>query len=356
MRRYKNGWLFVGLAACASAQEAPFEIRSAEPAPALTARFARTEGWTGGDGAASIPLGGDRVLWSFADTWIGRIEGGRRVGPAMVNNTFALQSGEAPLEFFWKTEAGKPASVLKPEQEGAWYWPGDGVVVEGKLYLFCRLVRKQAGLPGFEFDVFRCDLVRVENPTEPPPQWRTVRLELPTALQFGAASRVEGEHLYAWGLFPPAQLKKLDRPIGVARLPLKRLVAFEAGGWEYWDGKWGERPGALFRDAAPEMSVGAVPGIPGLVATYTSLGLSREIMMRHASRPEGPWSKPIGVYRTPEEDAKLLIYGAKAHPELSREEGRVLITYCRNSGSLQEHVERPDIYFPRGVEVRLRSR
>src|ERR1700736_448739 len=70
----------------------PFEVSSAKPAPALTQRFQQTEGWTGGDVAQSIPLTPDRTLWLFGDSFIGKIESGRRVGARMINNAVAWQS------------------------------------------------------------------------------------------------------------------------------------------------------------------------------------------------------------------------------------------------------------------------
>ena len=53
------------------------------------------------------------------------------------------------------------------------------------------------------------------------------------------------------------------------------------------------------------------------------------------------------AYRCPEDGQKLLIYAAKAHPELSTAPDELVITYCCNTGSLAEHMTRPDIYVPR---------
>src|SRR5438270_9691186 len=69
--------------------DCPWEIESARPRPDLTRLFTRSEGWTGSDGAYSIPLGPDRTLWLFGDTFIGRVVDGKRVGARMVNNTAA---------------------------------------------------------------------------------------------------------------------------------------------------------------------------------------------------------------------------------------------------------------------------
>jgi hypothetical protein len=84
--------------------------------------------------------------------------------------------------------------------------------------------------------------------------------------------------------------------------------------------------------------------------------LSKDILVRHAPRPEGPWSRPLRVYQCPDAGAKVFYYGAKAHPELGRRDGQLIITYCRNIGDLGEHVRRPEVYFPQAIEVLLRAR
>src|SRR5262249_3339249 len=136
--------LFTLLALSAPAAP-PFEVASAVPYPELTRRFERTAGWTGGDGAFTVPLGRERTLWLFADSWIGKVEGGRRVGARMINNAAAWQSLsdlKAPLRFFWG-EGKAPDALLRPTRPGAWYWPGDGALVGGKLYLTSKVVRRQ---------------------------------------------------------------------------------------------------------------------------------------------------------------------------------------------------------------------
>ncbi len=341
----------------------PFELADAKPLPSFTAQFQQTDGWTGADAAYSIPLGRDRLLWVFADTWIGKIENGRRVGARMVNNTFAWQSlrnRSGPLRFFWRTDGDALTAVLRPDGKDAWYWPGDGAVIDGQLYLFCKVARRDDSKPeGFQFDWFGDDLLQIHNPMDEPTVWRFEQRTLPSGLnvpRMSGACLVEGDYLYAYGLLTTAKEKHLNRPLGVARIHRRHLKTMEMSRWEYWCGdRWSDNPektAALFRDAAPEMSVSRVRGLPGFVATYTSLGLSANILVRHAPLPEGPWSKPLRVYRCPEE--KLMLYGAKAHAALAERDGQLIITYCRNTGSLKEHVERPEIYFPQGVEVRLR--
>src|ERR1700727_199679 len=81
--------LVSGLPPAPSAEIAPLTVQSTETLPELNAAFAGTEGWTGADGAYSIKLDSSRTLWTFGDTWIGRIKGGKRVHSKMINNSVA---------------------------------------------------------------------------------------------------------------------------------------------------------------------------------------------------------------------------------------------------------------------------
>jgi hypothetical protein len=345
-------------------------VLAAEALPELTDRFVQTQGWTGGDGAATVSLGDGRVLWLFADTWIGKIENGRRTQSRMVNNTAAVQSAgnpDAPPEFYWKAGADGPESLLTPAEKDLWYWPHHGVLVGGKLYVFCNVLsRNEEGEPGFQFRSVGCELVRVENPADEPTAWRYERRRMhepPDGLRLYVAGTVDGDYLYAYALLHERSRERPFPPLAVGRIPLAKLEELDADGWEYWcvgpdgGGVWRDRPAEpmpLFRDAAPEMTVSRVPGVDGFVAVYTQLGLGRDIVVRHAPRPEGPWSEAVKAYRCPDEGDGLLIYGAKAHPALTDEPGELIVTYCRNVGDLGEHVRRPEVYFPQAIRLRIR--
>ncbi len=362
--------LLLGICSATQAQTR-LEVVSAKPLEALSGRFRQSSGWTGGDGAASIPLGSGRTLWTFGDSFIGRIEDGRRIDSRLVNNTFAWQSlddPKAPLRFFWRTQNEKSAAALQPSEPDTWYWPGDGAVVEGQLYLFCKHVRhREQGQPGFQFEWLGNALLQISNPQDQPTDWHAKAWSLPHGaddLRLASGCLVENGYLYVYGLFPAHACHGLDQPLAVARVRLDQLAKMDGHGWEFlcqgsdanvWSDK-ADAPAAIFRDGAPEMSVGRVPGWEGFIATYTSLGLGRDIVMRHALRPAGPWSDAVLVYRCPETDDKIFQYGAKAHAELSSGEGRCIVTYCRNIGSLSDHVSRPEIYLPQAIEVQLRLR
>jgi hypothetical protein len=139
--------LFIPLVfGCASASPPKYSV---EALPRYDALFCREKGWTGADAVYSAALSHDVTLWLFGDTWIGDIVDGKHKGATMVNNSIALQRGKDPVtasvEFFWQTtEEGKPAAFIEPADGTGWFWIFDGIVADGKLYLFLseHLLRK----------------------------------------------------------------------------------------------------------------------------------------------------------------------------------------------------------------------
>src|SRR4051812_44097457 len=61
------------------------------PDAKMNALFEQREGWIGADGDYSVPLGPNRTLWLFSDTWVGKIQNGKRADATIVNNSAAIQ-------------------------------------------------------------------------------------------------------------------------------------------------------------------------------------------------------------------------------------------------------------------------
>ena len=62
-----------------------------EVLPGFDALFDNRKGWTGADGAYSLPLSENVTLWLFGDTWLGDTQNGAHVNATIVNNTVAIQ-------------------------------------------------------------------------------------------------------------------------------------------------------------------------------------------------------------------------------------------------------------------------
>ena len=60
--------------------------------------------------------------------------------------------------------------------------------------------------------------------------------------------------------------------------------------------------------------------------------MTTHVMIRTATSPEGPWSRPRELFAALEpEDDLGWVYDAMAHPEFSEDDGRVIyVTYSRH--------------------------
>ncbi len=80
--------------------------------------------------------------------------------------------------------------------------------------------------------------------------------------------------------------------------------------------------------------------------------MSDKIMLRTAVSPEGPWSPPEVIYRTPETawDKSYFCYAAKGHPELSGEKD-LLVSYVCNSTDFFKMAADARIYRPKFIRI-----
>jgi hypothetical protein len=114
---------------------------AARPFTEAEVMFHRDPRWLGADGALSVLLAKNRVLWLFGDTFVATSNAHVRSRSTIVKNSVALQTGTDPrtaaIDFRWGVDRnGSPRSFF-PEHGKRCYWPGHGVRVErGPLVVF----------------------------------------------------------------------------------------------------------------------------------------------------------------------------------------------------------------------------
>ncbi|HVX11354.1 MAG TPA: DUF4185 domain-containing protein [Pirellulales bacterium] len=357
--------LLTGLYAPIGADE-PCLVRvvGTEDAGEWNARFAGNAGWIGGDGVYSTKLDADRVLFLFGDTLIGKVNGGRRAGAAMINNTVGilpLNPPDAPIRFVNRsTDEGRPAAIFNPGEVGGWFWPQAAIAQQGRLIVFLAHIEKTDQPGAFGFKQVGQWLAVIDNPLDDPEKWNIRQQPIPFAdfhdtrqRVWGTAVLVEDEFAYIFGIEDHrwAGAKELI----VARAPIGQLFGFDA--WRFFGGAdWLEQPSpaGLARGLANEFSVSRLSEGQGYILVYTENGLSDRILGRTATAPWGPWSDPIVLYTCPEMagDKGVFSYAAKAHP-WADEAGQLLVSYCVNSWQFARLFEDNDIYRPRFVRVKL---
>jgi len=346
---------------CTACQAVPrFRV---EPLPLYDAAFERTSGWTGGDGAYSAALGGDRVLWMFGDSFVGRVEDGRRVDSRLIHNSAAVQNGRVPsqadMAFIYRTLSdGGPAAFLQPADGAGWLWPYHGVRTAAGLFLFLLQIEPGDGPAAFGFRLVTTWLGKVADPDAPPERWTLSQQKIPWGHErrlFGSCVLLAGDYVYIYGTVDDAAGGVMVKQMIVARVPAEKLGDFSA--WRFFaGGDWvaeADRAGRVCGNVASEFSVSYQPAAGRYVLVYTEGGLSANIVLRFSHRPEGPWGEPVRVYRCPEVGwaSRVFCYAAKGHPELAAAPEELIVTYVANATDFALLESDPRLYRPRFLRV-----
>jgi hypothetical protein len=375
-------------ASSSGAGDVPTASVVVEPADDWTALFDRTQGWTGADGIYSIPLSGQETpgaitptLLLFSDTFIGAVgrDGKRKPGFVLVNNTLALLYPNQPkpenIHFVWAKDAdGHPRAVFIPEtpesDPGDWYWPEDGVALNGKVHFLA--MRMKLGDGGvFNFAIAGVSRITLSSSGA---DAAAAAVQVDTPLYFKSADEAY-EHVFGGAVTPNTAAAGAPAPDGyiyvygvrselatgkkeaiVARVPAADFESFSA--WRYWNGT----------DWVPEITeVAPLPGTAWLsnefsvtpladghyLLAYQKFGIGDETAVRLGTSPVGPFGPPLTVWTCPEAqiDPDIFCYNAKAHPHLSQP-GELLVSYNVNTFDFADQVY-ADIYRPRFIRLRL---
>lgn len=333
--------------------------------PEADALFRQDPRWRGADNAYSIPLGADRVLWLFGDTFIAQRGEESRSGSTMVSNTLGIQRGLDPtrarMTFHWReapleiprNDLLPPESGLRPgpflaDEPGTRHWPSHGARVGDALLLFWVRIRPVEGGLGFEHNGSRATIV--ENPDDDPSTWRLRDATLPDRphLRFGTMGVVvHGDHLLAYSVDEPHHAFLARWPLGdVGAGNMSRPEWWTARGWS------GEgEPAIVIDEGAPEASVHHDATLGAWVSVQSTGFGATPLDVRTSPRPEGPWSAPTTFHRPKESGREhVFVYAGKAHPELDG--GGLAVTYVANTDEgVFALAADESLYWPRFVRL-----
>lgn len=347
-------------AACKKKQPAP-ELPVTQPPVISTYNdlFFRTSGWTGGDGAASIPLSAQKILWLFGDSFNGTIADNKRTNTSLkAHNTIAIQDGISPsaatLNYFFG--AGS-SSFFTPFSGSGFLWPMHGTMINDQLYIF--FVQADTAAGGLGFKLTNSVLVKVSNPLDPPAQWQSTQWQVPHALfsptlqtVFGASVLQKDGYLYIFGTKTDNSIN--DRHLLLARVKPDSIAGFSS--WKFLDnGQWTsnfQNAQHLNAKMGFEFSVSYFSQQHKFVLVNAPLGFAQNINVQSADSLSGSWSSPVNVFQCPEpkSNSNVFCYAAKAHPELSSNNDLV-ITYVANSVVFSDVINDASLYWPRFISV-----
>jgi len=326
--------------------------------------------WLGGDGALSIRLSDNRILWLFGDTFVTTSSARVRSESTLVRNTVAIQTGKDPrtasVSFMWRQKPdGSPASFF-PEHGERFYWPGHGIRLDkGSLIIFLYALIATPG-KGLGFEPIGYAIAVIDNPDQPLQAWKP-RINDAKANTFDAvpataviqangyvvalAIRQQGTHAGALVRYPIASLARGD-------ITHAEWWAGDARGWVPASMLGKDGPAIVLDDAGGECSIHWDTRTRSFIHVASYGFGATEIGLRTAPALTGPWSAPAFVYRPPESDGQRpFVYAAKAHPELvGPEPTELVVTYATNSFDFADLLTvegEQSLYWPRFVAVRI---
>ena len=327
--------------------------------------------WRGGDCASTVDLGDSRVLWLFADSFIGIKPPNHRKPDevTMIHNCLGVQSGynpaEADFEVYWGGDNDAPGDYF-PSTDSTCFWPCNGVRIGEFLIVFLmRICPSDSGL-GFIHCGHAAYLL--SNIERNPDEWLKSPLALPEGprgLWLGAAALVQPPYIYLLNInFLDADDKAVylarwhidsllsNQPEASGQLQIDGLTPGPTSGFEWWMGEdkgWSRNseqilPEPVFTGGASEFSVIYDEKTDRYIAVQAVGFGAADIMVRSSPELTGPWTDLQLVYQPGEKTIEeVMIYAAKAHPELPGAD--LVITYNTNA-PFRIIVSDTAIYYP----------
>jgi len=319
----------------------------------------------GQDGAYSIPINSNETLWLFGDTLIGTFdETGRRLIERMPNNTGLIcrskDAASGLTDFSYLTDKSgelRQLIPLLPDEPHNDYriWGMHGCYINNKVYWYYIRVRiLPEGQWPYKFDVAGSGLALADYPEL---NFKRVMDENSSILWqkenpcFGVAvlSVKKNGFVYVYGSY----LKDWKHHCSLARVPFDSLEYISY--YEYLispEPKWSHdrsKAISIMEGMPTEMSV-SFNSYLGCYLAVHSMETRGRLVGRTSLHPWGPWSKPVVLWtskvplRNPLVYNGPLVYAGKEHPELAKENGKVIYLTC---------VEFEE-YYPRLIEVILK--
>ena len=353
---------------------------------ASAAYFPCQQGWLGADGAYSVPLGNGTSLWIFADTFVGPSSATSRTqANGFIHNSIAVStcSGQnCSFQYYWNgmntSNQGPVFSV--PGSSTDWFWPMDGFVYNGTLYLaFMQMHSTGGGAFGFAYS--GAQLASIANYTAAPSQWSiTYQVLNAGGSAVPGASIVVGQgpngnpdssnpqgadYAYFFTVVPSAN-SSTPPYMALLRVPLMQLSSAARPGntsWEYlntnstWSA-WSDTDTSLPSDNAAVIN----PGATEMTVRYHSssnqwiavfpLGLDNKAHYAVSPSMTGSWGGSQDLYTYPEMQSSnanytpnIFCYAAKEHTELEAA-GQVVFTYACNSTVASDVTNNMSLYRP----------
>lgn len=298
------------------------------------------------DGGMSIAMPDGSTLWTFGDTFLGqgknkdgtpKFEGGVSSTGCRVHVT-----PKGPTVEYLTNAKGIADFLLPLAGSETWtrhrVWPAGGITADGTTYLyFIRVVINGQNVFGFDDD--GVGLARAKNGTAIFERLVMPKSDPPIPV-LPVCVLADNGSLYLYSIEKTGAFD--------SRVILARVLATEAdrpGSYRFWSGGNSfstskNEAATLVADVWGQTSVAWNRYLKHYVMLHVG-GIFHEprtVFLRTSETLYGPWSSPTAVFSLPGKlgkDFSGLIYCAYLHPELFRDDGRVMaFSYCTQQKEL----------------------
>lgn len=334
--------------------------------------FPAKNGWLGGDGDISLPLGESKSLWIFSDSYVGARDQTSRQGSRIIRNTVAIATcgpdQKSTIRYFWKDQyTDHPKPIFESHTNRYSFWPVDAFTYNNNLYVVMYKVGSKPGASPadlFNFSIIGVTLAKISEPEATPPDEWMIKL-IPWSHVFdpeiwNGNLVKEGKYLYMF-------FHRDNQTTSLLRLPLDKVES-PKGNVEYFteDLTWkigliGDDIKALFR-GQPGQTVRYHSDLRQWIMVCGPGFLNSKIRIRTAPELTGPWSEDRIIYECPEAtpgsakyEKSNFCYLGREHIQFYNEQSHTLvITYDCNS-TLSKAIANMEIYFPRVILIPLKK-
>lgn len=376
--------------ACGGGGSAGTQAPTPPTTPTSSGYFPYQQGWLGADGAYSIPIGTGQSLWIFADTFTGPSTATSRTqATGFIHNSIAIStcSGTScTFQYYWPGQGTSNPGPVFTAPGTDWFWPMDGFVYNGTLYLALMQMHATGSGGAFGFAYSGAQLASISNYTAPPSQWSIQYQQLNTG-----GSAVPGISIVAnqgpGGNPDPTNPQGASYAyfftgvgstpyLALLRIPLTQMNSLArpgntswqylntSGGWETWQDTATTLPSdnaAVINPGATEMTVRYHASTNQWIAVYPG-GLTNQAYYSVSASLTSGWGPSEGLYSYPEMQpgnanytSNVFCYAAKEHIEFETA-GQLFFTYACNSTVESDITNNMNLYHPVVVTQTLPSK
>jgi hypothetical protein len=347
--------------------------------PTSSGYFPYQQGWLGADGAYSIPIGAGQSLWIFADTYIGPSSATSRTqATGFIHNSIAISTcsgAGCTFQYYWQGMGTSSPGPVFAVPGTDWFWPMDGFVYNGTLYLALMQMHVQ-GSGAFGFAYSGAQLASISNYAASPSQWSIQYQPLNTG-----GSAVPGISIVVnqgpSGNPNPADPQGANYAyfftgvgstpyLALLRIPLTQLNSLgrpgntnwqylnASGTWESWQDTATTLPSdnaVLINPGATEATVRYHASTNQWIAVYP-VGLGNQAYYNVSGSLTSGWGASQSLYSYPEMQPgnanytpNVFCYAAKEHVEFEAT-GQLFFTYACNSTVASDITNNMNLYHP----------